>query len=181
MVRKKKTGGRRNMSAVETATINEIIIDTHRLTKVPLCIHQDDAKACYDRIIRSHAILNSRKFGIPNNICRLYSITNDKMVFKLIINNGISKGDNRSSKTQKLHGAGQGAGNGGTQWTFISIPMIDTIDKVAQGWVIQLPQSNETWKIHMLAFVDDKRHYVNSTTNQRSIGIIKAMEQSVSS
>ena len=131
---KNQTGGRRNTSAVETATINEIMLDTHRLTKVPLCIHQDDAKACYDRIIRSHAILNSRKFGIPNNICRLYSITYDKMVFKLIINNGISKGDNRSSKTQKLHGAGQGAGNGGTQWTFISIPMIDTIDKVAQGW-----------------------------------------------
>ena len=39
------------MSAVETATINEIMIDTHRLTKVPLCIHQDDAKACYGRII----------------------------------------------------------------------------------------------------------------------------------
>ena len=46
-----QTGGRRNMSAVETATINEIMIDTHRLTKVPLCIHQDDAKACYGRII----------------------------------------------------------------------------------------------------------------------------------
>ena len=86
------------MSAVETATINEIIIDTHRLTKVPLCIHQDDAKACYDRIIRSHAILNSRKFGIPDNICRLYSITHDRMVFKLRINNGISKGDYRSNK-----------------------------------------------------------------------------------
>ena len=101
------------------------------------------------------------------------------MVFKLRIHNGISKGDYRSSKTQKFHVAGQGAGNGGTKWTFVSIPMIDTIEKVAQGWVIQLPQSNETWKMHMLAFVDDKRHYVNSTTNQRSIDIMKAMEQSV--
>ena len=77
---KNQTGGRRKMSAVETATINEIMIDTHRLTKVPLCIHQDDAKACYDRIIRSHAILNSRKFGIPDNICRLYSILMTKWV-----------------------------------------------------------------------------------------------------
>ena len=48
------------MSAVETRTINEIMIDTHRLTKVHLCFYQDNAKACYDRMIRSHAILNSR-------------------------------------------------------------------------------------------------------------------------
>ena len=178
---KNQTGGRRNMSAVETATINEIILDTHRLTKVSLCIHQDDAKACYDQIIRSHAILNSRKFGIPDNICRLYSITHDKMVFKLRINNGIFKGEYRSNKNKKLHGAGQGAGNGGTKWTFISVPMIDTIEKVAPGCVLQLPQSNKTWKIHMLSFVDDKRYYVNSITSKKCSDIIQSMDKSVSS
>jgi len=107
--------------------------------------------------------------------------THDKMGFKLRINNGISKGDYRSSKNQKLHGVGQGTGNGGTKWTFISVPMIDTIEKVAPGCVIQLPQSNEIWKMHMLTFVDDKRHYVNSTTNQVCRDIIKSMEKSVSS
>ena len=107
--------------------------------------------------------------------------THDKMDFKLRINNGISKGDYRSSKNQKLHGVGQGAGNGGTKWTFISVPMIDTIEKVAPGCVIQLPQSNEIWKMHMLTFVDDKRHYINSTTNQVCSDIIKSMEKSVSS
>ena len=80
------------MSTVETATINELMIDSHRLTKFLLCIHQDDAKTCYDRIIRSHIIVNNRKFGIPNNIYRLYSITHDKILFKLIINNRIFKG-----------------------------------------------------------------------------------------
>ena len=68
MVRKKQTGGRKNMSAVETATINETMIDSHRLTKVHPCIHQDDAKTCYNRIIRSHTIFNSRKSGIFDNI-----------------------------------------------------------------------------------------------------------------
>ena len=57
--------------------------------------------------------------------------------------------------------------------------MIDTIEKVVQDCVIQLPQSNETWKMHMLAFVDDKRHCVNSTTTQVCIDIIKSMERSV--
>ena len=103
------------------------------------------------------------------------------MLFKLRINNGISKGEYRSSKTQKLHGTGQGAGNGEEKLTFISISMIDTIEKVAPGCVIQLPQTKETWKMHMLAFVDNTRHHVNSTTYQLSIDIIKVIEQSVSS
>ena len=38
-----QSGGQKEMSAIETATINEVIVETHRLTKKPLCIHQDDA------------------------------------------------------------------------------------------------------------------------------------------
>ena len=30
------------MSLIETATINKMMIEVHRLTKMPLCIHQDD-------------------------------------------------------------------------------------------------------------------------------------------
>ena len=62
------TGGQKNMSAIETATLNELILESHRLKKHPLCIHQDDAMECYDRIIRTHATINSRKFCIPDNI-----------------------------------------------------------------------------------------------------------------
>ena len=51
-----QTGGRKGMSASETAVINEIILDIHRITREPICSHQDDAMGCYDRIIRNHAI-----------------------------------------------------------------------------------------------------------------------------
>ena len=106
-----QTGGRKNFCAIETATIDQLIIETHRLTKHPLCIHQDDAMGCYDRIIRSHAILNSRKFGIPDNICKVYSIAHDLMQFKNQINNSVSKTSYSSTDNLKYHGAGQGAGN----------------------------------------------------------------------
>ena len=39
------------MSTVETTILNEIIIDTRRLNRKPLCIYQDDAMECYDKII----------------------------------------------------------------------------------------------------------------------------------
>ena len=136
---------------------------------------------CYDRIIRSHAILNILKFGIPNNICKVYSIAHNRMQFKTQINNSISKTSYSSTVKLICHEAGQGAGNGGINWTFISIPMIAVVEDVSQGCIITLPRGNAQWQKHMLAFVDDKRHYVNSLPKQSNKNILTAMEISVSS
>lgn len=65
------------MSAVKTATTNELIIENQRLTKFPLCIHYNNAIGCYKRIIREHVILNSHKFGIHDKFYRLHSIALD--------------------------------------------------------------------------------------------------------
>ena len=65
-------GGRHNMSSIEPACINKMITEVHRLTKTPLCIHQYDAKGCYNRIIRNHANLNNKKFLIPDNVGKIY-------------------------------------------------------------------------------------------------------------
>ena len=69
-----QTAGQKNMSTVETATLNEFIIETHRLNRYPLSIIQD-----YDRIIRGYTIWISRKFGVPDNVCKYHIITHDLM------------------------------------------------------------------------------------------------------
>ena len=126
-----QTGGRKNFCSVGTATIDQLIIETHWLTKFLLCIHQDDAMRCYDRIIRSYAILNSRKFGIPDSICKVYSIAHNLMKYRTQINNSIPKKSYSSKDKLKCHGAGQRAGNRGSNWTFISIPMIAVVEDVS--------------------------------------------------
>ena len=83
------------------------------------------------------------------------------MEFKNQINNNTSK-IYKSTKELPMHGQGQGSGNGGTHWTFISVPMMKIVDKVASGCTIELPKENIKWIIKMMAFVDDKRHYTNS-------------------
>ena len=129
-----QTRGRNAFSVFETATISELIVETHKLTKFSLCI---------DRIIRSHAILNSRKFGIPDNICKVYSIAHDLIKFRTQMNITISKKSYSSTKTLTYYGVGQGTGNGGTKWTFISIPMMKVVENVSQGCIIKLPRSHK--------------------------------------
>ena len=79
-----------------------------------------------------------------------------------------------------MHGQGQGTGNGGTPWTFISVPMMEIVDQIAPGCTIELHKGKEKWIIKMMAFVDDKRHYTNSLKHQLIKSVIKAMEKSVS-
>ena len=57
------------------ATIDNLILKTHRLTFKELVILQNNAKACFNRIINSHSTLRIRRFCIPNNICKLHSTT----------------------------------------------------------------------------------------------------------
>ena len=135
---------------------------------------------CYDRIIRTHATINSRKFCIPNNICKLHLKTHDNIEFKNQINNNTSKITYKRTKELSIHGQGQGIDNGRTYLTFISVQMMEIVDKVAPACTIELPKGNAKWIVKMMAFVDDKRHYTNSIHQKLSKIVIKAIEQSVS-
>ena len=86
---------------------------------------------CYDRIIRSHAILNSHKFGISDNLCKVYNIVHDIMQFRAQINNTISKKCYSNTKTRTYHGVGQEAGNRDTKWKFKSITIIEIVEEVS--------------------------------------------------
>ena len=59
-------------SADLVALINEFITETHRLTFHNLVILQNDAKACFDRIINNHSTLHSRRFEIPDKVCKIH-------------------------------------------------------------------------------------------------------------
>ena len=97
-----------------------------------------------------------------HNMCILHSMTHDRMGFNLQLNGGIPKGSYTSTKDQILHWIGLGSGNGGTHWSFISIPMTEIVEEVAPGCEIECPTGIINWTITILSFVDDKRHYVKS-------------------
>ena len=102
------------------------------------------------KIIRCHAILNSRKLRIPDKVCKLHSIARDLIQFRTQINNSISKQIYSSSKELIFHGVGQGIRNEYTYWTFISIRMMEDVEDVSQECTIPLPQEKKHWTINIL-------------------------------
>ena len=148
-----QTGGRKNINAVETATINELVVEYHRLTRQALCIYQDDAMGCYDQIIRGHATWSSRKCFIPDNICKVHSIAHNKIKFKTQINNKISSIEYTHTEGLPIHGIEQGAGNRGTKWNFISVPMMKIVEEIAPGCKLRLPKGDKEWNKHIVGVI----------------------------
>ena len=62
-------------SAKMVALIDECITEISRMTFTLLAKLQNDAVACFDRQVTPHAMLNSRKYEIPDQACKLPSET----------------------------------------------------------------------------------------------------------
>ena len=122
-------GCRPNCSADNVALIDEFIIEVHRLTFRNLFELQNDAKACFDRILDSHAMLHSRKFEVPDKICKIYSTILRNTKWRVHTTLGTFQNHYEHSTTTPIHGTGQGLKLSGTHWIFISVPMMRTLER----------------------------------------------------
>ena len=150
-------GGVPGGSAVLVALINEFITKTHRLTFHNLVILQNDAKACFDRIINNHSTLHSRRFEIPDKVCKIHSTTLRHIQYCVQTTLGIAYCHYQTTPQAPAHGSGQGAGSSCTEWVFISVPMIETLEQLKKGCIFMSLNKQITWEKTIIGFVDDKR------------------------
>ena len=86
----------------------------------------DDAKACYDRIIPSLASVEVQKWGIGKRAATLTRSIVENQKFKVKTGHGISEGTYSYSLEDQTYGMGQGLGWSGAIWMATS----DTICKI---------------------------------------------------
>ena len=96
------------------ALIDEMNTECHRMTYYTSCIFQIDAIGCFYRMIPTHSILNSFKFGVPDQVCTLNARTLNNTKYYIITALGTSTKSYISTEESKIYGQGQGAGSSGT-------------------------------------------------------------------
>ena len=69
---------------------------------------------------------------------------------------------------QPVHGSGQGSGNAGSEWSFISIPLMQLMEQKTENCEITGP-TKTTWSQNIIGFVDDTRKYNNQNTTYPTI------------
>ena len=107
-------GCRPNCSADNVALIDEFIIEVHRLTFRNLFELQNDAKACFNRILNSHAMLHSCNREVLDNICKIHSTTLRNKEYCIQAALGTSQNHYQHSTISPIHGKGQGPGSSST-------------------------------------------------------------------
>ena len=153
-------------SAEQPALMDEFITEIHRITCRNMAKLQNDATACYDRMISNLTSLVSRSYHVPDNAYKIQAHALKAMKYKVITALGISEDHHSHSTSFPIHGTGQGSGSSGTNWLFNSVPMMKLISQICNGLEIISPDKQITWTKHILGLVDDARQYSNDWKKQ---------------
>ena len=84
-------------------------------------------------MIPNYFMINSRKFGVPDQVCTLHARTlnNTKSYIQTAL--GTSTKYYTSTEEGKIYDQGQGVVSSGTSWKFISVPMMTTLETSTSG------------------------------------------------
>ena len=97
-------------STLDPIMLTQLTLDISRVQKTNAIRFDNDASACYDRIIVALGMLAARRCGMPDNAIRTLAKTLEWMRYTVKIVYGISKDNYQGTKSEPLFGTGQGSG-----------------------------------------------------------------------
>jgi len=161
-------------STYDALFTRKLTFDLHHITKEPLLLIDNDAKACYDRIIPTLATHLLTIQGVPANISEVIHKQLISRQSHVMTGLGISTTFNQSSLTNPLYGIGQGSGAGPAAWHAHLLKMIQTLNTYHPGYHTIDPTRTITYTQLIVTFVDDTSFLINIENNKVSQLILKA-------
>ena len=107
----KQWGTKPLYSVEQPALMDEFITDVHRITCRHMAKLQNDATACYDRMISNLTSLVSRSYQVPDNAYKIQATTLKEMKYRVITSLGISEDHYSNSTSFPIYGSDQGSGH----------------------------------------------------------------------
>jgi hypothetical protein len=156
-----QAGGRPGRSANDIILQKELIYDLAHRTLISLAMMENDATACFDRMIPSLVNIALRTNGVPEAITRLLGTTLVNMRYQVKTKLGMSTGHYSHSQAAPTHGTGQGSAGPMAFWLLISTTLFGIMEKIAHGLQFTDPQRLSAMQRTMEGFVDDTDAAVN--------------------
>ena len=168
-------GGRKRRQAL-TIIINKLMYYniTHQ-SLTPAAFMDDDARACYDRIVPYMVMTEARKWGISRDTADYATKILQNQHFRLRTNHGSTTAKYQYTNKNRINGAGQGWAWSGPLWTCSS----DTISKALQVNSVGMQYTDPTRQIQISKigdfFVDDTSTAVTEETIPKHSTILKEL------
>jgi hypothetical protein len=170
-------GGLPGRDCTSLTYLEELRFDYAALTRVSFANFDNDATACYDRILCSVASLAGRKYGIHKDIIFVHATTLKEAEFKLKASNKVSEASYRHCIKFPIHGTGQGSTNSPTIWCFVSSILFQSHDERASGMLFKSPSGDMVVRFNMVGFVDDSTCITGGEENESLQQVINKMKQ----
>ena len=165
-------------TAIELVMLNQISNDICRTNKINLIRFENDASACYDRILVHLGMLAARRCGMPTNAVKLHADTLERMKYKVKTAFGVSPNHYSSQTEQPLFGTGQGSGASPAVWLTLVVILMNTLDRITHERIrFRSPNSPMRHQRLTDAFVDDTSLAFNDNGNPMEYAnMIKRMQ-----
>jgi hypothetical protein len=143
-------------TAMDPIMLTQLTSDLCRILKHDLARFDNDASACYDRIIVALGMLAARRCGMPRNAIRLHADALQFMKYTVKTMYGISDSTYQGTPFAPLFGTGQGSGASPAVWLTLVVLLLHTFDRIIPHRMNFVPISGaRTHSRSSDAFVDD--------------------------
>lgn len=110
--------------------LTQLTSDLCHILKHDLTRFDNDASACYDRIIVALGMLAARRCGMPPNAIRLHTDALQFMKYTVKTMYGISETNYQGTAFAPLFGTGQGSGALPAVWLSLVVLLLHTFDRL---------------------------------------------------
>lgn len=143
-------------TASELVMLNQISNDICRTNKINLIRFDNDASACYDRILVHLGMVAARRCGMPGNAVNTHATTLLNMQYSVKTTFGISQESYSGTASKPLFGTGQGSGASPAVWLTLVVVLMNTLDRITKERLrFRSPDSPIHHARLIDAFVDD--------------------------
>ena len=160
LINKGVYGCRPTRRAIDPVFVDVTQTEMAMVTRTPLVKFNNDATACFDRILVHLLSLCLRSYGMPKKLTKILGELLRVARYAIKTGIGISKETYQHSDESPAFGSGQGSGASAQGWGKIVSDLFDIHDKHGHGCKYEDPWRLYSTIIGMLGFVDD-----NNITN----------------
>ena len=141
-------------TTMDAIMLTQLTTDLCRVNKQNLARFDNDASACYDRIIVNLAMLAARRCGMPLNAIQTHAEALQFMQYTVKTVYGVSAESYQGTPFAPLFGTGQGSGASPAAWLSLVVLLMNTLDRlIPERMEFSTPTHQHTRL--MDAFVDD--------------------------
>ena len=119
-------------TAIELVMLNQLSNDICRTNKINIIRFENDASACYDRILVHLGMMAARRCGMPSNAIRVHSDTLENMKYRVKTIFGVSDCHYNGAPDAPLYGTGQGSGASPAVWLTLVVILMNTLDRITR-------------------------------------------------